>query len=108
MSLQNVFYPEPKVWSSIIEFDLSEQIVSRDKYKKTMELVRTAFNQRRKTMKNSLKKYIEKNTHLTLNQYVADADEGLAKIFTQRPEELSAKEFVDLHTTLEQSFNESY
>jgi 16S rRNA (adenine1518-N6/adenine1519-N6)-dimethyltransferase len=102
------FYPEPKVWSSIIEFDLSEQIVSRDKYKKTMELVRTAFNQRRKTMKNSLKKYIEKNTHLTLNQYVADADEGLAKIFTQRPEELSAKEFVDLHTTLEQSFNESY
>jgi 16S rRNA (adenine1518-N6/adenine1519-N6)-dimethyltransferase len=100
------FYPEPKVWSSIIQFDFSEQIVSRDKYKKTMELVRTAFNQRRKTMKNSLKKYVEMKTNLTFDQYIENADESLKKIFTQRPEELSANEFADFHSTLEQSFNE--
>jgi 16S rRNA (adenine1518-N6/adenine1519-N6)-dimethyltransferase len=100
------FFPEPKVWSSIIELDLSEQIVTRIKYKKTMELVRTAFNQRRKTMKNSLKNYVEMKTNLTFNQYIAEADESMAKIFTQRPEELSAKEFIDFHTTLERSFNE--
>jgi len=101
------FYPEPKVWSSIIELDLSGPIVPRNKYKKTMELVRTAFNQRRKTMKNSLKNYVEVKTNLTFNQYIANADESLSKIFTQRPEELSPKEFLDFHTTLEHSFNES-
>jgi len=99
------FYPEPKVWSSILEFDFTQQIVSREKYKNTMELVRAAFNQRRKTMKNSLKNYIEKKLKLTINQYIDSIDDNAKIVFTKRAEELSSKEFVDFHTSLEQDFN---
>ena len=91
------FYPEPKVWSSVVFFDFTEQIVSREKFTKVMILVRSAFNQRRKKLKNSLKNHIEKNTKLTINQYIEALQEDQKEIFSKRAEELTARDFVDLY-----------
>ncbi len=91
------FYPEPKVFSTLLELNFSNTTVSREKYKKIMILVRTAFNQRRKTLKNSLKDYIEKNTKLTINQYIETLDSGTAKIFTKRAEELTSSDFFEFY-----------
>lgn len=53
----NCFYPKPKVWSSIIEivFDKKRNL----DFKEFSKLVKTAFNQRRKQLANSLKSYGE-------------------------------------------------
>jgi len=56
----SVFYPKPKVTSSLIKIELNpdkyEDIEDKEYFH---QLVRTAFNQRRKTLRNSLKDLIE-------------------------------------------------
>lgn len=97
------FYPEPKVWSSVVFFDFAKQRVSREKFRKIMVFVRAAFNQRRKKLKNSLKNYIEKNTKLTINQYIEGLKEDQKEIFAKRAEELTADDFVDLYEQIADS-----
>jgi len=80
---EHVFNPPPKVKSGVIRF------VRKDKfpdipYDYLKKLVKTAFNQRRKTLRNSLKSY---NLSDNLKQ---------ARIFAKRPEQLSPSEFVEL------------
>jgi 16S rRNA (adenine1518-N6/adenine1519-N6)-dimethyltransferase len=48
-------------------------------------VVKTAFNQRRKTMRNSLKSLLGKGNELFTHP-----------IFDKRPEQLSVEEFIDL------------
>jgi 16S rRNA (adenine1518-N6/adenine1519-N6)-dimethyltransferase len=88
------FFPEPKVWSSIVEINFNEPIVSRQEYQKIMEIVRIGFNQRRKTLKNSLKNYVENKTKLTINQYIEGLDDETAEMFSKRAEELSSADFI--------------
>ncbi len=82
---ENVFNPPPKVKSAVIkmtrndvkELDCDEKLFKR--------VVKTAFNQRRKTMRNSLKPILGKECEI-----FAD------KIFDKRPEQLSVAQFIDL------------
>ena len=80
----NVFLPRPKVQSAFISIekrpDFSNQNVN---IKKFSQVVRMAFNQRRKMLRNSLS---------TLN-----IDLDSCKIdFTRRPEQLTIDEFIDI------------
>ena len=52
-------------------------------------VVKSAFQQRRKTMRNSLKSFIKND------------DTKIMDIFSKRPEQLSVQEFIDLTCLLE-------
>lgn len=74
----NCFYPRPRVWSSIIEINFSKKYLVD--FKEFAKFVKTAFNQRRKRLSNSLKSYGE-----------------LPEEFSgKRPEQLNCREFVEL------------
>ncbi|MEJ2584825.1 MAG: 16S rRNA (adenine(1518)-N(6)/adenine(1519)-N(6))-dimethyltransferase RsmA, partial [Robiginitalea sp.] len=80
----DVFYPPPKVASGVLhlarrenwKLDCDEALLFR--------VVKTAFNQRRKTLRNSLKS-------LQLSEYLKED-----AIFDKRPEQLSVPEFISL------------
>jgi len=81
----DVFIPKPKVDSAFVHFTKKEnQIVPDDKYVKFNKLVKTAFSQRRKMLKNTLKGFgihQEDYPHINLNR---------------RPESLTIGEFASL------------
>ena len=80
---EHVFVPPPKVKSAVIalvrnetqHLDCNEDFFAR--------IVKTAFNQRRKTLRNSLKIFDEKNNFSE-------------EIFNLRPEQLTFSQFVSL------------
>jgi 16S rRNA (adenine1518-N6/adenine1519-N6)-dimethyltransferase len=81
----NVFYPKPKVDSAIIHIEFNKDINSNDD-KLFIQVVKAAFGNRRKTLKNSLS-----------NSIFNQLDFGNFKFdLTKRAEELSIKQFVEL------------
>ncbi len=84
-----VFNPPPKVESGVI------RLIRKDNFELPVDeslffkVVKTAFNQRRKTMRNSLKTF-----HLS-DKLREDA------IFAQRPEQLSVQQFIELTKSIE-------
>ena len=80
---EKVFNPPPKVKSGVIRLTRKEHLPDID-YNFLKKVVKTAFNQRRKTLKNSLKSY---NLSDNLKQ---------DSIFAKRPEQLSPQEFLEL------------
>ncbi|MED5433889.1 MAG: rRNA adenine dimethyltransferase family protein, partial [Candidatus Neomarinimicrobiota bacterium] len=81
----DVFIPKPKVDSAFIHLTKKPKPLIEDKnYIKFNKIVSTAFNQRRKMLKNSMKSW-------------DFSDQIIEKIdFSRRPETLSIKEFVSL------------
>ncbi|MDP3358153.1 MAG: 16S rRNA (adenine(1518)-N(6)/adenine(1519)-N(6))-dimethyltransferase RsmA [Lutibacter sp.] len=84
-----VFNPPPKVDSGVIRLTRKENYTLPVNEKLFYTVVKTAFNQRRKTMRNSLK---------TLN-----LSDNLREdpIFAKRPEQLSVQEFINLTAKIE-------
>jgi 16S rRNA (adenine1518-N6/adenine1519-N6)-dimethyltransferase len=82
---EHVFDPPPKVKSAVIRLTRNEveKISCDEKLFKTV--VKTAFNQRRKTLRNSLRPLLGDNKTLTSE-----------RIFDARPEQLGVDEFVQL------------
>ena len=79
---ENAFVPPPKVKSSIIRLLPREPILFRSE-KDFFHLVKTAFNQRRKTLRNAVR-----------NLFSAEV---LAEdLFNKRAEQLSVKQFAEL------------
>jgi len=80
---ENVFFPPPKVKSAVIRMtrNSSTQIACDENL--FITIVKTSFNQRRKTMRNSLKSLI--NDEIKANP-----------IFNKRPEQLSVEQFIGL------------
>lgn len=78
------FDPPPKVKSGVIRLRRKENKTLDCDEKKFKQVIKLAFNQRRKTMRNSLKSLSTSPSQLT--------DE----IFNRRPETLSVDEFVHL------------
>ena len=81
----SVFVPKPKVDSAFIRFNKKKTpLINDEKYIKFNRLVRDAFNQRRKMLKNSLSGWdIPDNVKDKVN-------------FSRRPETLTIKEFASL------------
>ena len=78
-----VFTPPPKVYSAVLRLEPKTENLPDCEYKKLKLFVKTAFNQRRKIMRNSLKTLLLKET-------LQD------EIFSKRPEELRWEEFAEL------------
>ena len=80
----NVFFPKPRVNSSVISLTRKENININFDLKLFDKLVKLSFQQRRKKIKNSLKK-------LDLKENILEDS-----IFGLRPEQLSVNDFIKL------------
>ena len=82
---ENVFNPPPKVKSGVIRMTRNDRIKLPCDEKKFIQVVKMAFNQRRKTLRNSLKALLSNS----------EVDTSLS-IFNERPEHLSVEDFIKL------------
>jgi 16S rRNA (adenine1518-N6/adenine1519-N6)-dimethyltransferase len=84
----NVFLPKPKVQSAFISITKRSDFDQKNvNVKKFSQVVRMAFNQRRKMLRNSL-------STLTINSDKCNID------FTRRPEQLTVDEFIDISNNI--------
>ena len=85
-----VFNPPPKVYSGVLRLIRKETTTLGCDEKLFFRVVKTAFQQRRKTLRNSLK--------------IFDLSQKLKEdtIFGQRPEQLSVDEFISLTLKIEE------
>ena len=95
---EHVFNPPPKVKSAVIRMTRNKRrrLDCDEALFKTV--VKTAFNQRRKQMRNSLRSLLDIG-YLTL-------DNRLEWFLTRRPEQLSVEEFVELTKLIENERNQ--
>lgn len=87
---EGVFFPPPKVKSGVIRMIRKENEQLNCDEKLFKQIVKAGFNQRRKTLRNSLKNFTE-NT------------ETKHHLFDLRPEQLSFKQFEELTNIISQS-----
>ena len=83
----NYFFPKPKVDSSILEFNFKKKIKKVHSESLFTELIKKCFNQRRKNIKNNLRKIINSPEKALL-------DCGIET--NKRPEQLDINDFVNL------------
>lgn len=82
---ENVFDPPPKVKSAVIRMTRNERKSLGCDEALFKRVVKTSFNQRRKTLRNSMKPLLGKEfPHYSL------------PIFDKRPEQLSVEDFIEL------------
>jgi 16S rRNA (adenine1518-N6/adenine1519-N6)-dimethyltransferase len=86
---EHVFNPPPKVKSAVIRMTRNSKESLGCDEKLFISVVKTAFNQRRKTMRNSLKPLMQGRP---MNE----------EVFNKRPEQLSVAEFIDLTNLVQQ------
>ncbi|NNL16147.1 MAG: 16S rRNA (adenine(1518)-N(6)/adenine(1519)-N(6))-dimethyltransferase RsmA [Flavobacteriaceae bacterium] len=86
----SVFSPPPKVNSGVLRLTRKKKYTLSCDEKLFFKVVKTAFQQRRKTLRNSLKTF---NLSDNLREDV---------IFGKRPEQLSVKEFINLSTMIQE------
>lgn len=79
---EGVFFPPPKVKSGVIRLTRKDELTSAGEFKKLSALVKLAFNQRRKQMRNSLKSMLPEGFD---HPYLA-----------MRPEQLHYTQFIEL------------
>ncbi|MGC9077283.1 MAG: 16S rRNA (adenine(1518)-N(6)/adenine(1519)-N(6))-dimethyltransferase RsmA [Candidatus Kapaibacteriota bacterium] len=84
------FFPAPKVFSSVISIEFKNEFLSDERYPIFKEIVKLAFNQRRKMISNSLFK------RLGLNVDTCGNDPNLSFFVSKRAEELSFNDFLHL------------
>jgi 16S rRNA (adenine1518-N6/adenine1519-N6)-dimethyltransferase len=98
---EHVFNPPPKVKSAVIRMTRNKRrrLDCDEVLFKTV--VKTAFNQRRKQMRNSLKSLVEREKTASLKDESIITNERLEWFFTRRPEQLSVEEFVELTKLIE-------
>ena len=89
---EHVFNPPPKVKSAVIRMMRNETHDLGCDEKLFKQVVKTTFNQRRKTLRNSIKPILGKDCPLTEDV-----------LFNKRPEQLSVKEFIQLTNQVEQA-----
>ena len=86
---EHVFSPPPKVKSAVIRLTRNEVNSLECDEKLLFTIVKQSFNQRRKTLRNSLKGLVQ------------NIDELDKKWLSERPEQLSVQEFVELTRLIE-------
>lgn len=89
---ENVFNPPPRVKSAVIRMTRNETTELGCDEKLFKQVVKTTFNQRRKTLRNSIKPILGKDCPVC-----ADV------IFNKRPEQLSVKDFIGLTNLVERA-----
>lgn len=84
---EQCFTPPPKVKSGVLRFTTNNNPYNIDNKKKFILVVKTAFNQRRKTLRNALKS-------------ILPPEMLLDPIMDKRAEQLSVTDFVNIYHTL--------
>ncbi len=87
---EKVFNPPPKVKSAVISMKRNNVSDLGCNEKLFKQVVKTTFNQRRKTLRNSIKPILGKNSPITEDD-----------IFMKRPEQLSVEEFIKITNLVE-------
>ena len=87
---EHVFNPPPKVKSAVIRMTRNETKELGCNERLFKLIVKTTFNQRRKTLRNSISSILEKGNPLSNDP-----------VFNKRPEQLSVQEFVELTNRVE-------
>jgi 16S rRNA (adenine1518-N6/adenine1519-N6)-dimethyltransferase len=82
---EHVFSPPPKVKSAVIRLRRKENLPQNLDEKHFKNVVKTAFNQRRKTLRNALKPLLNEENKLKVEPYL-----------NLRAEQLSVNEFIEL------------
>lgn len=93
---KSVFYPQPKIDSTVLNLKLRVYDESVDK-KTLFALVRSGFNQRRKTILNSLSKVVDKDNLKGILKKL-DLAENL------RAENLSLDDFIKISKSIDNSY----
>lgn len=93
---EHVFNPPPKVKSAVIRMTRNDTRQLGCDERLFKQVVKTTFNQRRKTLRNSIKPILGKDCPLTQDP-----------LFDRRPEQLSVAEFVGLTNLVEQALKET-
>lgn len=92
---EQVFNPPPKVKSAVIRMTRNQRTDLGCDEKLFKSLVKTTFNQRRKTLRNSIKPILGKE--------FPDYD---LPVFNKRPEQLSVEQFIELTRLAEKYLKE--
>ncbi len=87
---ENAFSPPPKVKSGVIRLKRKQQDSGIKNEEYFFKLVKAAFNQRRKTLRNAL------------SGFVNDKEKLSREIFSKRAEQLSVQDFILLSNQLQQ------
>lgn len=85
------FFPKPKVDSTVVKFNFHNEKHKIENYPLFKSLVKASFGQRRKTMRNSLKKFFEDNK-LSFGNFEFD--------FSRRAESVSIDEYIVLNDSI--------
>lgn len=89
---EHVFNPPPKVKSAAIRMTRNETQDLGCNEKLFKQIVKTTFNQRRKTLRNSISPILDKNSPLSADP-----------LFNKRPEQLSVEDFIELTNRVEKA-----
>ena len=89
---EHVFNPPPKVKSAVIRMTRNETQDLGCNEKLFKQIVKTTFNQRRKTLRNSISPILDKNSPLSA-----------VPLFSKRPEQLSVEDFIELTNRVEKA-----
>ena len=87
---EHVFNPPPKVKSAVIRMTRNETKELGCNERLFKLIVKTTFNQRRKTLRNSISSILEKGNPLSNDP-----------VFNKRPEQLSVQEFIEMTNRVE-------
>ena len=82
---EKVFDPPPKVKSAVLKMTRNQRTELGCDEKLFKTVVKTAFNQRRKTLRNSMRPLLGK-----------ECEDLTSPLFDKRPEQLSVEQFVTL------------
>ena len=93
---EHVFTPPPKVKSAVIRMTRNATTDLGCDAKLFKSIVKTTFNQRRKTLRNSISPILEKGSPLSADP-----------IFNRRPEQLSVEDFIGLTNRVSQALGEA-
>ncbi len=85
------FFPKPKIDSTVVKFNFHNEKHKIENYPLFKSLVKASFGQRRKTMRNSLKKFFEDNK-LSFDNFDFD--------FSRRAESVSIDEYIMLNDSI--------
>ena len=89
---EHVFNPPPKVKGAVIRMTRNETQELGCNEKLFKQIVKTTFNQRRKTLRNSISPILDKANPLSADP-----------IFNKRPEQLSVEDFIELTNRVEKA-----
>ena len=104
---EHVFNPPPKVKSAVIRMTRNEVSTLGCDERLFKRVVKTTFNQRRKTLRNNIKPLLADLDNQRVNMGESKLDHSLflsQEIFDKRPEQLAVDQFIELTNHISEEF----